>query len=276
MTITSDGECYKILVPIDCILETHLGTAALLNPKSPIEILNNGYFQRDSNDLWELTDKFSKEEFLEKWEYRGIETLKNSVMRIIIKYIKNMIHCHILDFSDRGGDLMVEVIINGNPYFINNELEEYMSIFIKGYMSTFIDVTFVNLDLTKLTPQYINSNKINVMFLNDFNDWLPLHHLELDKNKCPSLSMYVPAISKHIKQRVLEAIEEGIVDKKIAKEINPFRANEIVFMEYLSLNYLPVEIFSIPKFKYLALDCLCLYNLHPPHVYKWELPHLQH
>ena len=246
MTTTSDKITHKIFIYLDSILETHLGTAARINREAAVEILNNGYYKRDSFDLWEYTELFDESTFKEVWNNRDIETLKSSVVRLTLTFIKNLIFTKTLDYLDRGGDLEVEVIINVFPYQINENLKDYIGEIIRGIISAEIKVSFVNFDITELTPKYLHEREILTLVLNDFNVWLSIHIEELNVNRFPRLEVYVPMISKRLSERLQKSIVLGEIDKGIASRISPYRATEITLAELVSLNYLPIDIFSVP------------------------------
>ena len=69
MTTISEKITHKIFLYLDSILETHLGTAAKINRNAAVEILNNGYYKRDSFDLWEFTELFDEATFKEAVSY---------------------------------------------------------------------------------------------------------------------------------------------------------------------------------------------------------------
>lgn len=245
MTTTSDN--LSIVIPIDVLLETHMGTAALLDPSAPMDIINNGYFKRESNDLWEYTDKFTKEEYLKKWKERNVETLKASVVRNIVEFMNKMIQTKLAESADRGGDLKVTVIINGFPYAINEKVQKYMCFFVDQLMYTLAEVKISDFSNDELTIHCLKSNDVLVLFLNDFNEWLPLHYKELADNPYPRLEVYTPMIIKDIKAKVKKAIDDGTVDSEIVNEISPYKAAELSFAKFLALNFLSIDFFSVPS-----------------------------
>lgn len=244
MTTTCDD--YKVLIPIDVLLETDIGTAAIINPHSPQDIIKNGYYQRKSNDLWDYTDLFNENDFKKAYSERNIETLKRSVKRNIVDYLCAMVQAKMAESVDRGGEMDVTVIINGFPYVINKLLESYLCSVIHNIFLNLVSVEIRDLPNDFLTIKYLKENNIRCLALNDFNIWIAKHFDELDKNRYPSLDIYVPMYVKGVKEKILEAIDKGEVDENIAKEYSPFRLVEMVLAKHVSINYLPLEFFSIP------------------------------
>lgn len=246
MTTTFDD--YKIIIPLDVILDTHMGTAALINPKAPLEIIENNYVKRESNDLWRLTEYFSREEFIDRYNKRDITTLKASILSNISKYILNMIQAKLAESTDRGGDLRVTVIINGFPYVINKELETYLCAVVHRLFLALVSVELRDLTMEDLTVGYLKNNNILSVFLNDFNDWIKIHFDELEKNPYPRLEIYAPMFCNDLKSKLENSIANGEIDEELVKEMSPFRATEIALARHVSVNYLPAEFFSIPIF----------------------------
>ena len=246
MTTTFDD--YKIIMPLDVILDTHMGTAALINSKAPLEILENDYVKRESNDLWKLTDYFTKEEFIDRYKKRDIMTLKSSVLSNISKYALNMIQTKLAESTDRGGELRVTVIINVFPYVINKELETYLCAVVHRLFLALTYVEIRDLSMEDLRVEYLKNNNILSLFLNDFNDWIKIHFNELEQNPFPRLEIYAPMFCNDLKTKIEESIINGEMDEELVKEMSPFRATEIALARHVSINYLPAEFFSIPVF----------------------------
>ena len=244
MTTTFDE--YKILIPLDSLLETNMGTAAKINPKAPIEILNNGYYKRDSNNLWEYTNLFSESEFKSAYSKRDINTLAQSVKTNLIEYFCAMIQAKTVDYMDKGSEFNANVIINAFPYKINKVLQAHLCSTIHTLFLQLVNVSIQFIDVFDLSVAFLKKEKINALVLNDFNDWIKIHFNELDNNKYPILEIYAPMISKGIKEKILDGISKGEIYEDIAKEFSPFRLVELILEKHLKVNYLPLEFYSIP------------------------------
>lgn len=238
---------YNILIPIDVLLETHLGTAAILDPKAPADIIANGYFKRENHDLWTMTDLFTKEQFIDTWRGRNIDTLKCSVIRNITAYLKKMVEAKTIENVDRGSDVEICIYINCYPYQFIDYMKGILCSVINRVFSKIVSVKLVNLTLSELTNQYIVDHRIYAIALNHLDDWLTKHYQSFIAHPRRQLEVYVPMICENLDRKVQTAIDNHEVDIEFLKKMSPYGACELFFSDYLSLNFLPLEFYSIPN-----------------------------
>ncbi len=238
---------YNILIPIDVLLETHLGTAAILNPRAPAEIIAAGYYNRENNDLWNLTDLFSKDEFLNAWHKRDLNTLKCSIIRNITPYFQKMIQAKTIENVDRGNNTEICVYINIYPYQFIDYMKGILCSVINSVFSKIVSVKLVNLTINEMSHDYIVNNHIYAIGLNYLNDWFTMHYQSFVQKPRRSLEVYVPMICDNLDSKLQLAIDNREIDIEFLKKMSPYGACELFFSDYLALNFLPLEFFSIPK-----------------------------
>lgn len=228
-----------VLVELDALLDTRLGTLHSMNPEFAVEALrSSAYFTRVIDDFTEICG-VGKDEFREAYSRRGMEQLVASTITeipFILAELTMKLEAEIID-TPFVSDVIVE--INCYPYELDEEEQSIIANAVSCRLNKDTLVRCVYKAPETLSPSYVKG-RYGGMILYNFRDWMD-KHVEAFKNvKMPRITILAPALyydeipSKH------EFTKDGI-----RPEVNAFQLSEVGLVEFFSLSLLPAQIFSI-------------------------------
>lgn len=246
MTTTSDTKQRTILVPLDALLDTHLGTVYRLSPATVDKLIDIKYNQREYNHPWDYSNDFTRKEFLDKWEKRDLNTLKSSIITRIPYLIKKTIIDSRLNKPTSTGPTKIMVKINSHPYILERGIDKGIRDIMMEILDENIEIELISIKIESVTPSYLINESITSFIVLDINEWLTLHFNELIKNPIPTIECIAPMMAEDYKNRLLNAVSAGKIDIDIVSATDPFTAAEIGLSYLIKLSFLPVEMFSFP------------------------------
>ena len=229
-----------ILVDLDAIFDTRLGTIARINPLAAAELVNGEAFEkyqaREKDDWTTLTNGVvSNEVFTQAYAKRDVDTLKASavsnygtLLQGIINDLENkMIHTPLVS--------KVELHINTYPYALNEAELDMLKLCASEYTGMMTDIKTVSYPPEILTPQLLDKNYA-VYITYNFNDWLGHHHVRLLNHRMPQFTFLAAALYVAVPTEA-DLVETGVADLPLAVEH--------VFSEWCSVILSPVSFFSL-------------------------------
>ena len=249
MTTISDNSNATLLVPLDALLDTHMGTVYLLSPDSMSSLLRCNYHKRDYNHPWDFTDDFNRSDFCKRWKNRDIETLKVSIVTRMLETIKVSVLRKEIGSIATGGKYNATVKINTYPYALKQVEVNELKHIVASKLDFMVEVSTVNVSHSELSPIFLRDNKITTFIVTDFEEWITEHYISLANNPIPHIECVAPILSEDYVNRLQNAIRAGKVDGDLATSITPFEALEICMSYLIKLSFLPVELFSFPVFE---------------------------
>lgn len=230
------------LVELDVLLDTRLGTLALIDPKAPINAIENGYHDRLIDDWKVLTNGLVDDEtFNSKYEQRDVETLKVSRSSNFVKILRNVAEEISRESTSRPDTEPLKVIVSYHPYKLSAlELEA-----MEGVVGTFVTpdtaVELMDRDIYEITPTEM-CDSFDSISLYNFDKWFSKHGPELSKKPIPRNTMFAPAIV--IKKPESEQDLDLIMGME---QDNAFTLMEKALVERLDLNLIKPLYFSLSK-----------------------------
>lgn len=220
----------KILVELDALFDTVLGTLGAMSPQNAVDVLLSPSYACRYIDEFE---GFDTEEFKKRYAIRDRITLKNSTVTRALFYVHEFTQSVAANTMDTPIIQDSSVVINTYPYLLeDSELEMIRSI-LRTRLPLRPEIEFVHLSMDKLNPLYISKNYSAVLLYN-FNLWLE-HFVSCEdfvKYPCFRVRFIAPTLL-----RTKEGLEPGInlVDKfvEVMEYLNPM----------IDLLYIPTENF---------------------------------
>lgn len=234
------------MVPVDALLDTHMGTVYRLSPDTVTKLVKCNYHNRDYNHPWDYTDAFNRREFLTAWDGRDIDTLKVSVITKMPELIKSSIVKKEIESLTTVKYGKISVKINSYPYLLKLEAMNELSSILSELLDKKASIEIISVPFNKVSPSYIKREAINTFVILDINEWLNDHYLELVKTPIPDVECIAPMLAEDYRNRLLNAMRAGKINEDIANAVDPFKAVEIGLSYLIRLSFLPVEIFSFP------------------------------
>ena len=103
---------HLVLIELDVLFDTRIGTLSKFGDDVAIEVLENGYRSRITDDISAFTKKITNEQFKEAYRNRDKETLKLSRMTNFIFTLRNIVTELETNILDQAGILEDAAIFN--------------------------------------------------------------------------------------------------------------------------------------------------------------------
>lgn len=214
----------RILVELDCLLDTRAGTLAKINPELAIEALDKGYFTRE----WDDFPGFNKEEFDDAYHGRDLDTLENSILTGMYYFLAarfSDIRKQLIDSREYDG---IELIVNTYPYKLDQDDMDAIGIAMATHFRMIESVKVVNMTYEEISPTYC-ADQLVALVLYDWDIWTNAQKMWSTEDGCLpkkmavmfNVTVWAPALYK-IKPPSKEDFEAHM--KRV--EMHPLKAME--------------------------------------------------
>lgn len=223
----------KIYVELDCLLDTRIGTVAMISQDLATSVLKNGYHQRDE-DVFPGVDKAL---FDEMYKNRSIDTLKVSTITTfmpLLNHLCGLIHEEALMRPYHSGP---HVVVNIYPYYITGDIADDIREAVSYWLGPVVPVEVVRIEPKELKPRYCKEFSLMVMY--DPTIWFNETLEDLIKAPLRDVALYVPQLYRN-KTQTNEEIE------KLTEEVlHPFAALELLMKSVVDVSFLEPYYFSL-------------------------------
>ena len=128
----------------------------------------------------------------------------------------------------------LKLSINVYPYDLTDADAEELKNCIRSWTFDDLSIDIVSISTEDLTPSYLKS-KYQILYMFNFVEWVELHRKELGECNIPKVVVYTPAFF----------VDEENGRICVEEEMNPFESAQKVLAEFISLQYIDRELFSI-------------------------------
>jgi hypothetical protein len=227
----------RIMVMLDCILDTRLGTLVTMDMEKASALLESGTYHNRQCDIFE---GFDNAEFQKAYAERNIETLAHSTLTECIRSIKDIIgqlkrQMVTMPYHDK-----VELVVNYYPYDLDEKTVHAIRMSVAHWLPAIETITMVRLSTGAMTPAYVKRN-FSGMFMYDYAYWIEHHKERFKKIIAPEVTLWGPAI--YFKEPATEA---ELTDIKAMELPHPFEVTERVASVWIGLQLIDVRFFSLP------------------------------
>lgn len=233
------SEFLYLLVELDALLDTRLGTIHRIDPDRATQTLRNeDYYFRLKDDFTDICG-IGQEEFAAAYAQRDLETIQNSVICPAAVTLKDIVIGLEVDHSDHPLAKKPVVDLNIWPYELDADTIRYLRAAVSSYAGVETLVNAVSMAPKDVTPALIRS-KYSAVFMYDFWHWLQTHMPELEKIQVPRVSFFTPSLFTGSLPTPEEMVEMGLPG-----ELDPLRAVEMSLSPYLGLDIMPTFMYCI-------------------------------
>ncbi len=238
-------EDFGILVDIDSIMDTRLGTLLNIDPKKAAVIVKDGYVSSNNDHYGDLD-----EEFQERYRARGRQELISSTVTGVPVMIAGLL-TDVYNHNKKHAMQKVPVVyLNIEPYDLSDEEIEHMVKVLKTEMIyPDVDVVAVRSDMSTVDPAETEKHKIRVVILQQPEEWIASL---MDQDILPNsifkdMTLIGPRTLRHIDPETVGAID-------IEHKEGPFRTLEFMMGGMVDLNLVNPVIFrsSVLDEKYVV------------------------
>lgn len=222
-----------ILIDLDTIIDTRLGTLAKLDPAAASDIFSSPMFRTRLSDEFSLIDsRINHQAYLKAYLERDVETLGLGMPTALLGEF-SMILESLLDeiIGPNPEDKVVRVEINTYPYVLSAEECDDICACFREWTGTVFDIKTVHIPVSDMSMSLLVMRKIACIFTYDFDRFQYFAFVKnVTKNDkgIPQVSLMVPRLAVSLdtlKQSSEEILPNG--DK-----LDPF--------EFLRLHYGPL------------------------------------
>ena len=245
MTASVEADA-RILVPVDALLDTRMGTASRLDPKAIVDLLDNDYSHRKSNDLARLTERFTSAEYWQLWQNRDMDTLRQSLVSHFPDVLKTMILQHTIDTLERGGSGLTMVKINLHPYNFESPDEQALLSIMAELLPDDVELELCRVSIEQLTPRWLREERLDAFVVLDFVEWFQKQCDNLLCHPIPGIECFCPELIEDMDGHIQRALLTGEIDYDLQQSTDPFGMIRMILAGAVMVTFLPIEVFSLP------------------------------
>lgn len=242
----------KIYVELDCLLDTRIGTVAMISDDLATSVLKNGYHQR-LEDTFEGVDDST---FKELYSKRNTDTLKHSTITTfmpLLRHLCNLIYDEAISRPYHSGP---EIVLNIFPYFMTDDIATSIRSAVERWVGINIPVMVSRIEPKDLKPIICKDFSLMVMY--DPTVWFNENLEELIKKPLRDVTLYIPKLYRN---------RQGKSEEEIAKDteevMDPFAALDLIMKPMIDVTQLEVYYFSIFDPKAIINFSNFYFNSHP-------------
>ena len=157
----------KLLLELDALLDTRLSILGSMDPKRTAVIMQDTSYTTRVIDRFQ---GFDNKAFKEAYDSRTTKALagamRTDVFKILHDFITRVMNRNIVSPTP----VDTEIVLNTYPYKLTEKEQTIMTLGLIKSLPLCPKVTFVDIPIKKLTPQYLRGFGCVIMY--NFNEWL--------------------------------------------------------------------------------------------------------
>jgi len=224
-----------ILVSMDSLLDTRLGTIARIDTNVVNKLLLDGEYHTRDIDEFSGVDM---ETYRELYKNRNVETLANSILTNMMSLLRTMV----LKLQEQSETTPVQkkinIVVNLYPYELNGEERTAVGAAILTHLPDTVKIEFVSISPRELTPIYCKNN-FTVMIMYNYEEWLEVNAELFLVTQIPEITLFIPAIY-FVKKPTPNELE-----KMIKESVHPMKALKTLAMGIITLEIIDISFYSI-------------------------------
>jgi len=231
-----------ILISLDDILDTRLGTIDILSPVASFKLLHEKKYLNRVNDNWEkLTEGLiTNQQFKERYAARDLETLKHSKMTANAVWLKEFTVMAENEWVKEPTMGLPVVHVNLWPYVNvpDATLQSIKLAITQQCLGNMTGIAFVTYPPQAITPQLLHEH-YKYFFIYELEVWKEMQRDNFMMRKIPDVVIHAPKL--YLDEPPSK--EDLLIDDE--HPVCPFRAAELMMFEYMHLSFFPVDYWGI-------------------------------
>lgn len=238
---------HLIMIELDVLLDTRLGVISKYDEKIALEVLENGWVTRQSNEISQFTNDLSDEEYEELWRNRDSSVLPYSRMSSYIVELNSQVEqLKEQIIMDSGRIKEAGIIINTYPYtdLTKEELEDIVSA-IEERIGNVIPVMVSCMSPKEIDLPFLKNKGILTYIVNDWIHWQQQAMAPEKGQEClvcnPKLTIIAPKVIN--KMSDLKDLTQN--DKETMGNLDIFGVMQVYWAPVFGIQFCPIEIMSL-------------------------------
>ena len=223
----------RILISLDCLFDTRLGTVELINSEAAIRLINSRYLFRTHNKLSLFEPSLNDDEVNEKYKNRDIHTLRVSKRTKLVSVLTDLIRENERLDNDDPEKYEYEFILNTYPY----ELTQDERITLNEVLSSILGIRGlkrIHRPIKELGPEVVRG-RYDRICVPDFSEWFFHHHEAVVDSLMPMTVLTVPFAltdenidNGHSAEQIVTTVTEAFI---------PIVTLEFIHLADISIDY---------------------------------------
>jgi len=233
----------KFLIELDVLLDTRLGTVALMGNELAQSLLTDAYANRISDELWLLNPSIDKDIYKRAYADRDLDTLYYSAPTDATVFLNQLINERIRAANKNDAQVHgVEITINMYPYRITEGTQQDWIDNITTSLRLDKAVTLGYYEPAMLTTEFIASNGWTVLVMYDVATWVKE---AFSPQKTPRPIPRTIVIAPSLLSSVESVKKEMEITPPTKERINPFHALQMFMADVVGFKFIPTADFSL-------------------------------
>lgn len=238
---------HAVLVDLDVLLDTRVATLFSIDAPEAINILNDGFCSRKTDDLEGVSEVISNDEYKKAYANRGVDTLKLARLTNYIFELASVVSQLARELAN--DDTRVEdpcIVLNHYPYRDLDEDTLADIVYAVGcYVTDAIEIRVAYYEPTQLDLAFLKENDILTYVTYDFQKWFE-SNFSIKKGKSsivsyPKFTIVAPRIMP--KADSFDYLDGDA--KKILQNKTPFDFMKLYWAPMFGIEYCPIELMSL-------------------------------
>ena len=227
------GKVNKVLVELDVLLDTRLGTIALHKPEIIPALLENGYTKRDMDEF----PGISQEEFKKLYAERDELTLSESIITGAVGFLRNYASVSLEQAVKRPYFDRTVVQINTYPFDLSDETIGEIVKSVSFWLAGIVDVEAVSYAPEVLAPDFVD-REYSMLMMYNYEHWMDVQTKAFEEKRISTVTLFSPRI--YFGKRP----SKNELSQLVANAMHPFQAIEVMASPLVELKLLDVDVFS--------------------------------
>lgn len=234
----------RLLVELDALLDTRIGTIARGWPELASEFLNKQYATRISDEFNLLHPMIDLALYRQAYRERDAETLMASRPTELfyrLKTIMAALEMRMMEGLPECEDVKLD--INIWPYELSNEVKEEIVLTLEDHCAVTAEVSLVSIPYQELTTDRILRDGWTFLYMYNYHEWLRFHFEKCDRvpTPIPLVTVIVPALVTEV-QKVADFAKQH---PQVTKSADPFESLHVFFGQIINIQVSTVDEFSL-------------------------------
>lgn len=243
MSIEKESREQRIYIDLDSLLDTRLAVAASISGEGAVDIIDNpDYYSRELDNLGDMTNRFTDEQYQQAWKDRNADVLELAKPTAMLVSLKSMVQKLSMDAIRTPFVDGIIVDLNIYPYSeLSKEEREEMRAAMSFHLGSDVRLNIVNHAPTELVPGS-RLERYSTVIMYRLNEWVSAVYEKFDEtNRVPRITFVGPAIyeSKDKVPTPMDIVLEG------NQSFSPWAAAEVLHSMTMTLCFQKAADFSI-------------------------------
>ena len=243
MTVQNEA----ILIEIDTILETRLGTVDLLNREWAEKLAMSEYRHRLSDDFNLFVPEIDMDLYKKTYAKRDWEVLAHSAPTEFSVDLTRILDELLFDPKRISPNATTEIHVNIYPYDLTDAEKIEMVQAIHEITATVFYIKLVNIPSYSITFETIKANNWVAIFAYDLNlilsNMITMESIK-GKLRCNNVMLYTPHITFNFDE-LKKTVEETTA---MGEKFEPFMHTSLLLAPFISLEFVSSEYYSLADF----------------------------